>query len=153
MAPSKARPARRLNEAPTGGVTKQERCVTRSRRLMWESLPPELLYFIAEKTEGSKNLKAWCAATATMDSIGLHGYALRRYHQRFVVSRQNLVSERTVCTRRSLAAVQVDTGEIISTIFPPPSNDDLPPTWTQHRVPSIELSDGFYKWLYDKDRH
>ncbi len=127
MAPFAARIARRVQEAPTTGVRKQKRPAMKLRRLMWKSLPPELLYLLVEQTEGSKNLKAWCAATATSDSVGLHSFALRRYHRRFVVSRQNLVSERTVCTRRTLACVHVDTHEIRRTLFPPPSNVNLPP--------------------------
>lgn len=119
--------ARRVHEAPTMGVMKQKRPATRLNRLMWKSLPPELLYFIVEETAGLRNLKAWCAATATSDSVGLHSFALRRYHQRFVVSRQNLVSEQTVCTRRTLASVHVDTQEITRTLLPPSSNHKLPP--------------------------
>jgi len=127
MAPFAARMARRVQEAPTTGVRKQKRPATKLRRLMWKSLPPELLYLLVEQTEGLKNLKAWCAATATSDSVGLHSFAFRRYHRRFVVSRQNLVSERTVCTRRTLACIHVDTHEIRRTLFPPPSNANLPP--------------------------
>lgn len=127
MAPSHPRMARQADDTPTGGVAKRKRPTMKQRRLMWKSLPPELLYLIAEQTTGLKNLKAWCAATDTTDSVGLHNFARRRYHQRFVVSRQNLVSEPTICTRRTLASVHVDTQEIALTRLPQPSNSELPP--------------------------
>ena len=112
---------------------------------IWKKFPPELIIMVINQTSGSTALKNWCAATCTDDSLLYYHQAIRRYHQRFVLSRRNLVSQNTVSTRRTLATVQVDTGEIPRAVQLPSTSDLLPRPATYIKSLVLNFQSGYNK--------